>query len=273
VTIAAVSSQKRQLSAGEELHALVLLATMVVLAIVVVRRLGANADWTWFVVAVLVSWPIETAIHCGVLATKSGVGAAVLGEADITLEGFVEALEPVHQEALVGCTRASFVVWAQRAGARLRPKRFADAYADYVLMAPVAPDPHLRAVALNNAAWAALILGNPELRLDALDRAQEAVQIEPDQTAFLGTLAFALLENGKPAESLAALDGFDDSKTRPDGQASHLCQRAMAEARLGDMAAAARHVREAEALDPENELLDRARAEAGAAGTLATSRT
>jgi Zn-dependent protease len=198
----------------------------------------------------------------GVLAATKGRGSAVLKEADITLAGFREELEPLRQpEIIVGCTKAMHFAWAIRATARLRAKRYADARADYLAMTPLAPGPHERAVALNNAAWAALMVGDPAWRADALERVQQALAIEPDPPFIRGTLAYALVENGKPVEGLAALDSFDDTKTSPGGQASNLCVRAIAEARLGQSEAAARHLRDAQALDPACELLDRARAE------------
>ena len=202
----------------------------------------------------------------GVLAATKGRGYAVLKEADITPEGFREELEAHRQpEILVGCTRAMYFAWVIRATARLQAKRYADARADYLVMTPAAPDQQHRAVALNDAAWAALMVGDPAWRADALERAQQAFAIEPDPPFIRGTLAYALLENGKPAEALAALDSFDDTKTSTRGQALRLCVRAIAEARLGRAEASARHSRDAETLDPACELLVRTRAELAAA--------
>jgi hypothetical protein len=199
---------------------------------------------------------------CGVLASRMGSGYAVLKKADITLGGFNEELDPLRQqEILVGCTKAMFIFWATRASARLHAKRFAEARSDFVAMTAASPNPHERAVTLNNAAWAALMAGDPAWRADALERVQQALVIEPEVSALRGTLAFALLETGRVVEAVAALDSFDDSSTPPAGQASNLCLRAMAAARLGDKATSARHVREAERLDPACELLERARAE------------
>jgi hypothetical protein len=198
----------------------------------------------------------------GVLAATKGRGYAVLKEADVTPEGFREELEAHRQpEILVGCTRAMYFAWVIRATARLQAKRYADARADYLVMTPAALNPHRRAVALNDAAWAALMVGDPAWRADALERAQQAFAIEPDPPFIRGTLAYALLENGKPAEALAALDSFDDTKTSTRGQALRLCVRAIAEARLGRADASARHLRDAETLDPACELLVRTRAE------------
>jgi len=185
-----------------------------------------------------------------------------LKEADITLGGFREELEPLRlQEIVVGCTKATHFIWNVRASARLQAKRYADARADYILMSPSAPHPHEQAVDLNNAAWSALMVGDPAWRADALGRAQQALEIEPDPPFIRGTLAYALLENGKPVEALAVLDSFDDTKTSPGGKASNLCVRAIAEARLGQTEASRRHVHDAEALDAACELLDRTRAE------------
>jgi predicted Zn-dependent protease len=151
--------------------------------------------------------------------------------------------------------------WAVRATVRLRAKRNAEARADYLVMTPFAPGPHERAVALNNTAWTSLVLGNPAWRVDALERAQQAIAIEPDTWFIRGTFAYALLENGNPVEAIATLDSFDNTKASPQGRASNLCVRAMSEARLGRIDDSASHLHDAETLDPANELLDRARVE------------
>lgn len=198
----------------------------------------------------------------GVLGAPAGRGYAVLREADITLGGFREELEPLRQQELhVGCTKAMHFMWHVRASARLQSKRYAEARADFIVMTPLAPNQHDRAVDLNNTAWTSLLLGNPAWRADALERAQQAIAIEPDAPFIRSTLAYALLENGKPVEAIATLGSFDDMKTSPQGRASNLCVRAMSEARLGQTEASASHLRDVEALDPSCELLDRARAE------------
>jgi tetratricopeptide (TPR) repeat protein len=234
---------------------------------------GATAPPTWssealtaVVIAVDMADPTLGAgtgeLCAGVLGATSGRGSAVLKEADITLGGFREELEPLRrQEIHVGCTKAIHFIWHVRASARLQSKRYAEARADYLVMTPLAPNPHERAVDLNNSAWAALIVGDPAWKADALERVQQALAIEPDPPYVRSTLAYALLETGKPVEALAALDGFDDTKTSSQGQASNLCLRAIAEARLGQTEASTRHIHDAEALDPEGELLERARAE------------
>jgi hypothetical protein len=234
---------------------------------------GATAPPTWssealtaVVLAIDMADPTLGAgtgeLCAGVLGVTKGRGYAVLHEADITYSGFREELEPLRtQELQIGCTKAIHFVWHVRASARLQSKRNADARADYIVMTPLAPHPHDKAVDLNNTAWTSLLLGNPAWRADALERAQQAFGIEPDPPFIRGTLAYALVENGKPIEGIAMLDSFDDKKTTPQGRASNLCVRAIAEARLGQTDASTRHVHDAEALDSACELLDRTRAE------------
>ena len=234
---------------------------------------GATAPPTWssealtaVVFAIDMADPVMGAgtgeLCAGVLGATKGRGYTVLNEADITYNGFREELEPLrNQELQVGCTRAIHFVWHVRASARLQSKRNAEARADYIVMTPLAPHPHDQAVDLNNTAWTSLVLGNPAWRADALVRAQQAFAIEPDPPFIRGTLAYALVENGRPMEGIAMLDTFDDKKTTPKGRASNLCVRAIAEARLGQTDASTRHVHDAEALDSACELLDRARAE------------
>ena len=213
----------------------------------------------------------------GVLGTRTDAGSTgrtLLAEADITLNGFGDALGlPLHREVMVGCTRASHVLWAQRAGALLRARRYAEARSDYLAMIDHSPDPRRRAISLNNAAWAALMSGHREWTEEALKEVQEASEAEPDLAEFQGTLAFALVETGKPREALAALDGIDDTSREPRGRALHLCLRALAEARLGNIEQSTRHVHEAEMLDPAGELLSRARTGAPGQGEPATART
>jgi hypothetical protein len=234
---------------------------------------GATAPPTWssealtaVVIAIDMADPVLGAgtgeLCAGVLGATKGRGYAALNEADITHSGFREELEPLRtQELQVGCTKAIHFVWHVRASARLQSKRYSDARADYLVMTPWAPSPHDRAVDLNNASWSGLIVGDPSWRRDALERAQQAFSIEPDPPFIRGTLAYALVENGKPIEGIAMLDSFDDKKTSPQGRASNLCVRAIAEARLGQTDAWTRHVHDAEALDSACELLDRTRAE------------
>jgi hypothetical protein len=234
---------------------------------------GATAPPTWssealtaVVFAIDMADPVLGAgtgeLCAGVLGATKGRGYAVLNEADITLGGFREELEPLRkQEIHVGCTKAIHFIWHVRASARLQSKRYADARADYLVMTPMAPSPHDRAVDLNNASWSGLIVGDPSWKADALERAQQAFAIEPDPPFIRGTLAYALVENGRPVEGIAMLDSFDDTKTTPKGRASNLCVRAIAEARLGQTDASTRHVHDVEALDPACELLERARAE------------
>jgi hypothetical protein len=233
------------------------------------------------VYAVLIAKPESGAgsgeLCLGVLGTKTDSGSSgstLLAGADITLNGFGEALGlAVHREVMVGCTGASHVLWAQRAGARLRAQRYADARSDYLAMIDHSPDPRRHAITTNNAAWAALMSGNPDWTDEALKHAQGAVEAEPNVAEFRGTLAFALLETGKPGDAMAALDGIDDSSMAPRSRASNLCVRALVEANLGDTEASTRHAREAEAIDPACELLSRARAVAPGHGEPATART
>jgi hypothetical protein len=87
------------------------------------------------------------------------------------------------------------------------------------------------------------------------------VSFKPDQIAFIGTHAFALLENGSPAEAASTLESIIPKHTRPRSRAYDLCVLAMCRARLGQRDAAEKHMAEAVAADPKCQLLARARAE------------
>jgi predicted Zn-dependent protease len=113
----------------------------------------------------------------------------------------------------------------------------------------------------NNAAWASLMSGQTTLRAEALELARAAKASQPDRLAFIGTYAFALLENGSPAEAAVLLEPVASTHPRPRDRASDLCLLAMCFARLQRHDAAATNLRAAREADPRCALLERAQAE------------
>ncbi len=212
------------------------------------------------------TYPTGTAELClGILDQSAGSGAQMLASAGVTVKGFEKALRFTEREASApaGCTAASRGMWLLRGSARIGAERWLDARADFLAAEQTVTHDEQRAISNNNVAWVLLMTGDASLRAEALERSRLAVSFKPDQVAFMGTHAFALLENGSPAEAAAILESIIPKQTRPRSRASDLCVLAMCRARLGQREAAEKHVAEAAAADPKCQLLTRARAELG----------
>jgi hypothetical protein len=208
--------------------------------------------------------PSSTAELClGILDQNAGIGAQILTSAGVTVAAMERALrlEPRDSTEPAGCTPASWPMWQIRASARMGAGRWVDARDDLLLCARVATTDEHRAMCQNNAAWATLMSGQPTLRAEALELARAAKAFQPDRLAFIGTYAFALLENGSPAEAAALLEPVASSHPRPRDRASDLCLLAMCFARLQKHEAAATNLRAAREADPRCALLERAQAD------------
>jgi hypothetical protein len=208
--------------------------------------------------------PSSTAELClGILDQNAGIGAQILTAAGVTVAAMERALrlEARDSTEAAGCTPASWPMWQIRSSARMGAGRWVDARDDLLLAARVATTDEHRAMCQNNAAWASLMSGQPTLRAEALELARAAKASQPDRLAFIGTYAFALLENGSPAEAAALLEPVASTHPRPRDRASDLCLLAMCFARLQRHDAAATNLRAAREADPRCALLERAQAE------------
>jgi tetratricopeptide (TPR) repeat protein len=215
------------------------------------------------------SFPTGTAEIClGILDQSAGAGAQILTSGGVSVSGFVKALRSTAREASepAGCTESSLDMWMLRGSARVGDERWSEARADFVSAERVAKREDQRAICNNNIAWVSLMSGDSSLRAEALERSQIAISLKPDQVSFQGTHAFAVLENGSPAEAAAIIETFLPKQTRPRGRASDLCVLAICRARLGQPDEAARCIAEAVEADPRCTLLGRAREELGQAG-------
>jgi hypothetical protein len=183
--------------------------------------------------------------------------------AGVTVGALEKALRftPRESSEPSGCTQASRGIWERRAFARIGAGRWLDARADFEECDRTASTDLQRAIARNNIAWASLMSRDAALRAEALDQARYAVGVKPDNISFRGTLAFALLENGSPAEAVPMLESIIPQQTRPRSRALDLCVLAMCRARLGQPEAALTNVDAAAQADPRCTLLSRARAE------------
>ena len=210
------------------------------------------------------SRPSSTAELClGIIDQNAGIGAQILISAGVTVAAMERAvrLEPRDNTEAAGCTPASWPMWQIRASARMGAGRWVDARDDLLVAERVATTDEHRALCRNNAAWASLMSGQPTLRAEALELARAAKESQPDRLAFIGTYAFALLENGSPAEAAALLEPVASTHPRPRDRASDLCLLAMCYARLQRHEAAATNLRAARDADPRCALLERAQTE------------
>jgi predicted Zn-dependent protease len=152
-------------------------------------------------------------------------------------------------------------LWELRASSRFGAGRYAESRADFLVLEQTAPTDAIRAINQNNVAWVSLMSGDALLRADALERSRAALAVNPDQRAFQGTYAFALLETGATEAAAEVLEKVVVDHPRPRDRALTLCLLGMARARLHDTQAALVHIQAAESADPRCALLDRARTE------------
>lgn len=127
-------------------------------------------------------------------------------------------------------------------------------------------DPRLRPIVFNNLAAADLLIGRPDLLVEADRYSEEALRHAPWLPAVRGTRGGALVETGKLDEGLALLRGAIDAVKDPAQKTILVCYIAMGERRKGNADEARRCLETARALDPECPLLARAAGAGPAAG-------
>lgn len=210
------------------------------------------------------SYPCGSVELClGILDQGAGIGAQILAQAGVTVASIEKTLRFVPRDSSepAGCTTASWPMWQVRASTRMGAGRWVEARNDFLAAEPVVPTPEQRALCLNNAAWASLMPGDPSLYAPALELSRAALAIQPDRPAIIGTYAFALLENGSPAEAAALLEPVAAKHPRPRDRASDLCLLAICQARLHQSEAAAKNLQDAREADPKCALIGRAEGE------------
>jgi len=221
------------------------------------------------------SYPCGSVELClGILDQGAGIGAQVLASGGVTVASMEKTLRLVARDSSdqVGCTAASWPMWQIRASARMGAGRWVEARDDFLVAERAVTTDEQRALCRNNAAWASLMSGDPTLHAAALELSRRALAVQPDRPAFIGTYAFALLENGSPAEAAALLEPVAAKHPRPRDRASDLCLLAICQARLHQQEAAAKNLQAAREADPKCALLERAEKElAGATPTLSAS--
>lgn len=215
------------------------------------------------------SYPCGSIELClGILDQGAGIGAQILAQAGVTAASIEKALRLVPRDSSepAGCTKASWPMWQIRASARMGAGRWVEARDDFLVAEPAVSTEEQRALCWNNAAWASLMSGDATLQAAALELSRAALAIQPDRPAFIGTYAFALLDNGLPSEAAALLEPVAAKHPRPRDRASDLCLLSICQARLNQPEAAAKNLQAAREADPKCALLARAESEL-AAGT------
>jgi hypothetical protein len=210
------------------------------------------------------TYPSGTGELClGLIDQSAGIGGKLLAEAGITVAAMERGLrlETRDKSEPAGCTAAAWPMWHVRASARMGAGRWVEARDDFLVAERVVVTDEQRALLRNNAAWCALMAGDPALNAQALELARTAIALQPDRAAIVGTYAFALLENGSPAEAAALLEPVAATHPRPRDRASDLCILAMCHARLDQADVAAADLQAARDADPKCALLTRAQAE------------
>ena len=210
------------------------------------------------------SFPCGSIELClGILDQGAGIGAQILAQAGITAASIEKALRLVPRDGSepAGCTPASWPMWQVRASARMGAGRWVEARDDFLVAERAVSTAEQRALCRNNAAWASLMSGDSTLHAQALELSRAALAIQPNRPAFIGTYAFALLENGSPAEAAALLEPVAAKHPRPRDRASDLCLLAVCQARLQQRDAAAKNLQAAREADPRCALLGRAEVE------------
>lgn len=217
------------------------------------------------------NYPTGSAELClGILDQSAGMGAEMLLSAGVTVDGFIKALRSTERELSqpAGCTPAIRQMWERRAFARMRAERWADSRSDFLVVEQTATTDRQRALGRNNIAWVSLMANDPSLRQSALDLSGSARALEPDLLPIIGTHAFALLENGSPAEAAALLEPVATKHARPRDRASDLSLLSMCYSRLGRFEEATQTLAAARAADPKCALLARAQAEVTRQGAM-----
>lgn len=181
------------------------------------------------------TYPTGTAeLSLGIADQGAGMGAQILSSAGVTPESLEKALRFTQRESSepAGCTPCARTMWDLRATARMGAGRWLEARSDFLESLRKATSELQRAMSLNNAAWTALMSGDPSLRAEALEQSRVALAFKPDQPSFIGTHAFALLENGSPPAAAAILEPTARTHPRPQDRALDICLLAICRARL-----------------------------------------
>lgn len=190
--------------------------------------------------------------------------------ADLRIAGDVhEAVEALRErrfpDALTHCDRAlamvpnSYGVRLTRASVFLMNGEAERGRADTLaLLDETPPLPSYRMVALNNVAWADLLLDRPELLEEAATFSSRVIRAHPKAAPFLGTRGFALVCLGQFDEAIPLLEKAFVTNLEDYQRALNSACLAMACARRGDAERANDWLERTRELDENCILLSRA---------------
>lgn len=201
----------------------------------------------------------------GLVDHPAGLAAQLLHSAGVNQRSVWKALGYTAAEPSqpAGCTPFSRQMWSLRASARLGAARWLEARADFQQALQAADTDLLKAMSRNNVAWASLMANDPALKAEALELATAAYNFNKEQRAYIGTYAHALVANGDPTRAKELLEQVLPKQTRPRDRALNLCLLAMCQAQLGHPDEARMSIEKAAALNPDCQLLERAKAVLG----------
>ncbi len=208
---------------------------------------------------------IDSRVLVDAVIASDGVGGLILGDADVNPEKWQVATLALgtgpRETALDRFSPAFRRLWTQRGVSRLRMNRAEDARADFVLLLDSATTDGEVGIAANNLAWTDLCSGDADRFGAALDLAQRAAAKVPNQRYVRGTLAFALIENGRVSEGVDILVADSVQGEDDGGTASRACVLAIGVARLSNRPYAEVLLNVAEELEPRSALATRVREE------------
>jgi tetratricopeptide (TPR) repeat protein len=127
-----------------------------------------------------------------------------------------------------------------------------------VLLARKGNPPSVRALMLNNVAYADALLGGTERLAEADRYSQEAMSLIGWLPAVKGTRGTTLLETGKIEDALVLLRESMEHADSSSGKAQNACFISIGEARRGNLAQSRKYLEEAKKLMPNCFLLERA---------------
>jgi len=122
-------------------------------------------------------------------------------------------------------------------------------------------DPAQNALALNNLAYADIMLGNAELLVEADDCSRKAMEKLPWMAAIKGTRGNVLVELGQIEQGIVLLQESMRDGESASSKAENACHIAVAEKKRGNMEECRRYLEMARSLDPDCLLLKKVSAE------------
>jgi bifunctional DNase/RNase len=212
---------------------------------------------------------IDSGVLVDAVIDGDGIGGIILRDSGVTPQRWKSARAELGMDPQEAVSKApspgTSSLLIRRGHARLVLELVGEARSDFAAALASATTDSQIGVATNNLAWTDLYIGDHARFAEALLLAQRAVEKLPNDPNIHGTHAFALIENGLPAEGVEELNsvgvqGWDDWTT-----AARASVLALGVARTGNRMYAEILVEIAQQLQPAPNLVTRAREEIAAA--------